>query len=118
MRDADAPRERPAITSHNQSNFSIVTDRWRYIQYVDGAEELYDIVKDPYEWENLANNPKYAQVKTELRTRLLYWMRSTGDKGQQTELEAPQHQARNRNKKAREPVKKPREDKRKPQRSS
>jgi arylsulfatase A-like enzyme len=54
LRDADAPRERPAITSHNQSNFSIVTDRWRYIRYVDGAEELYDIVNDPHEWDNVA----------------------------------------------------------------
>ena len=25
-----------------------------YIQYVDGAEELYDIANDPHEWTNLA----------------------------------------------------------------
>lgn len=29
---------------------------WRYIRYVDGSEELYDIKKDPYEWENLAES--------------------------------------------------------------
>lgn len=54
LTNARAPRERPAITSHNQSNFSVVSEKWRYIHYVDGAEELYDIVKDPNEWTNLA----------------------------------------------------------------
>ncbi len=62
-------------------------------------EELYDIIKDPYEWNNLADDPEYAEVKIRLRNRLLEWMRAVGDKGQQTELEAPQHLARNRNKK-------------------
>ena len=53
--DADAFRERPAITSHNQGNYSIVSERWRYIRYVDGEEELYDIVNDPHEWDNIAS---------------------------------------------------------------
>ncbi|MBT3481525.1 MAG: sulfatase [Opitutales bacterium] len=54
LTSAKAPRSRPAITSHNQGNFAIVDEQWRYIQYVDGAEELYDIVNDPHEWTNLA----------------------------------------------------------------
>ena len=65
------------------------------------AEELYDVTKDPYEWNNLADKPRYAEVKIELRNRLVEWMRATGDKGQQTELEADQHLAKNRNKKPR-----------------
>ena len=60
------------------------------------AEELYDITKDQYEWHNLADDPKYAKVKAELRNRLLKWMQAMGDKGQQTELEAFEHQNRNR----------------------
>ena len=32
----------------------IEAKKWRYIQYVDRAEELYDIVNDPHEWTNLA----------------------------------------------------------------
>ncbi len=55
LANARAPRERPAITSHNQGNFSVVSEKWRYIRYVDGAEELYDIVKDPNEWTNLVS---------------------------------------------------------------
>lgn len=55
LKDAAAPRERPAITSHNQGNFGIRTEKWRYIRYADGAEELYDMVADPREWTNLAS---------------------------------------------------------------
>ncbi|MGJ8656043.1 MAG: sulfatase [Akkermansiaceae bacterium] len=38
---------------------------WRYIQYHDGSEELYDIVADPYEWDNLAKQES-AEVKAKL----------------------------------------------------
>ena len=63
------------------------------------GEELYDVTKDQYEWNNLADDPKYAKVKAGLRNRLIEWMEAMGDKGQQTELEAFEHQGRNRNKK-------------------
>ena len=64
------------------------------------AEELYDITSDPLEWNNLADSKEHAEAKAELRTRLLAWMENQGDKGQQTELEAPQHQTRGRKKKS------------------
>ena len=63
------------------------------------AIELYDVTKDQYEWENLAENPEYASVIAELRTKLDAWMTAQGDKGQETELAAFEHQGRNRNKK-------------------
>jgi uncharacterized sulfatase len=63
------------------------------------GEELYDITKDPYEWNNLADDPQYTTIKIRMRRRLENWMNAMGDKGQQTELEALEHQARNRNKK-------------------
>jgi len=73
------------------------------------GEELYDVSKDPYEWNNLADDPEYAEVKTQLRRQLLQWMEHTGDKGQQTELEAKDHQGEGRNKKKASPAeKKPR----------
>jgi N-sulfoglucosamine sulfohydrolase len=59
------------------------------------AEELYDISKDPTEWNNLADNPEYASVKAELKAELQAWMKRCGDQGQQTELEAPRHLAKN-----------------------
>ena len=56
--------------------------------------ELYDVAKDPFEWNNLADDPEYADVKAKLKAELLGWMESTGDKGQQAELEALQHQGK------------------------
>ena len=66
------------------------------------GEELYDITKDPYEWNNLADDPQYATIKVRMKRRLLDWMKAMGDKGQQTELEAFEHQTENRNKKTQE----------------
>jgi len=65
LKDAKAPRERPAITSHNQGNHGIRSTRWRYIRYADGSEELYDHDSDPREWTNLANNNEFAGVIAE-----------------------------------------------------
>ncbi len=62
------------------------------------AEELYDVTTDWYEWKNLADDPQYADVKARLKKQLEAWMRMQGDRGQQTELEAFEHQNRNRNK--------------------
>ncbi len=66
LKDAQAKRPWPAITSHNPENFSVVTDEWRYIRYADGSEELYHILKDPNEWTNLASNPEFSGIIREL----------------------------------------------------
>lgn len=63
--DTNSPRQRPAVTSHNQGNFSVVDQQWRYVRYVDGAEELYDIVSDPNEFQNVAGD--YPKVTAEMR---------------------------------------------------
>ena len=63
------------------------------------AEELYDVIIDPFELNNLAADPKYATVKNELKTKLQTWMKQQGDKGQKTELQAYEHQVESRLKK-------------------
>ena len=62
------------------------------------AEELYDVINDPYEWNNLVDDPRYDKVKKDLKAKLYKWMAQQGDKGQETELEAFEHQSRYLNK--------------------
>ena len=70
LRDAAAPRDWPAITTHNQGNHAVRDERWRYIRYADGSEELYDEQSDPNEWTNLAADPAHAAAKA----RLAKWL--------------------------------------------
>ncbi len=65
LRDATTKRERPAITSHNQGNHGVRSERWRSIHYADGSEELYDMQADPDEWKNLAADAEHAAVIAE-----------------------------------------------------
>ena len=43
--------------------------------------ELFDIVEDPYELNNLADDPKHASIKDELLAELYAWRSSINDKG-------------------------------------
>jgi arylsulfatase A-like enzyme len=67
LRDPAAAREWPAITSHNQGNHAVRSERWRYIRYADGSEELYDMRSDPHEWTNLSADSQYGKVISEHR---------------------------------------------------
>ncbi|RBP35840.1 arylsulfatase A-like enzyme [Roseimicrobium gellanilyticum] len=56
LKDPEAKRSRPAFTfagTEEKQSYSARTDRWRYIRYANGAEELYDHQNDPHEWTNL-----------------------------------------------------------------
>lgn len=66
LRDADAPRPWPAITTHGPGNHSIRSKDWRYIRYADGSEELYDHRSDPDEWTNLAKDVRHAATIRDL----------------------------------------------------
>ncbi len=65
--DPRAPRNQPAITTQGERNHAIRSERYRYIRYGDGSEELYDLVQDPNEWDNLADEPEYSSVIEEHR---------------------------------------------------
>ena len=54
------------VTTFGQNNHAVRTDRWRYIRYADGTEELYDHSNDEYEWNNLAGKPEHAPLKADL----------------------------------------------------
>ena len=59
-----------AITSYGFGNHAIRDERYRYIYYIDGSEELYDHQEDPDEWVNLAGNSAYDEIKQRLNQHL------------------------------------------------
>jgi len=68
LREPSAPWPHAVITHLDRpQNYAISTERWRYIHYFDGGEELYDIVSDPHEWTNLASKPEHAAKLAEMR---------------------------------------------------
>ncbi len=67
LKDANTIRDRPAITTHNHDNHGIRTENWRYITYADGSEELYDMEKDPNEWENLVSKTEMQSTIEKMR---------------------------------------------------
>jgi arylsulfatase A-like enzyme len=52
------------------------------------AEELYDVVADPYETKNLATSPEHQKVLLELRAAVDHWIEDSNDQGR--ELEPPE----------------------------
>ena len=66
----NSPWPYPAITTFHCNDHSVRTDRWRYISYANGDEELYDHSLDSNEWNNLAHNLKYQAVIAELKAHL------------------------------------------------
>ncbi len=53
-----------------EQSYSLRSKDWRYIRYSNGKEELYHNAEDPYEWNNLADNPKYSSRLKTFRQRL------------------------------------------------
>jgi arylsulfatase A-like enzyme len=54
LRDPATPWDgTPALTTWQFNNHSVRTERWRYLRWNNGNEELYDHSVDPYEWHNL-----------------------------------------------------------------
>jgi len=66
LNDPNKQGDEPAMTTWGRGNYSLRTNRWRYTRYFDGTEELYDETSDPNEWDNLANDPKYDELKQKL----------------------------------------------------
>jgi hypothetical protein len=54
------------VTTYGYQNHAVRTEKWRYIRYADGSEELYNKVDDPQEWINLATRPEMSEVKSDL----------------------------------------------------
>ncbi|OYV04217.1 MAG: iduronate-2-sulfatase [Verrucomicrobiales bacterium VVV1] len=69
LRDPSAPWPHSAITHlSGPGSYAISTERWRYIHYEGGDEELYDIAGAPYEWTNLSAKTEHAAKLAEMRS--------------------------------------------------
>jgi arylsulfatase A-like enzyme len=66
LKNSKAPWNYPAITTYDFGEFSVRTENWRYIRYIDDSEELYDHRNDPEEWTNLSGDPQYRTVKEKM----------------------------------------------------
>jgi N-acetylglucosamine-6-sulfatase len=50
--------------------YGVVTNRYKYIEYLNGERELYDLLNNPYEIQNSAGDPAYAGVRADLDAKL------------------------------------------------
>ena len=64
---------RPSVIEFRRGNAAVRDERYRYIRYQDGGEELYDHRSDPNEWSNIANAPEMKPIKQ----RLAQWLPQT-----------------------------------------
>ncbi len=54
---------RVAVSTWGRNNHAVISKNYRYIWYEDHSEELYDHRIDPYEWNNIAGDPKNDRIK-------------------------------------------------------
>tara|TARA_B100001769_G_C22068823_1_gene575208 strand:- start:327 stop:1448 length:1122 start_codon:yes stop_codon:yes gene_type:complete len=70
LKDPSATRDF-AFLSYGPQNTAAQSERYRYLRYEDGSEELYDHQKDPHEWTNLIGNKKYQKLTKKMRAQVL-----------------------------------------------
>ena len=70
LKNSSATRD-VAFLSYGPENTAAQSERYRYIRYEDGSEELYDHQKDPHEWTNQSENPEFSTIKENLKAAVL-----------------------------------------------
>ncbi len=70
LQNPETKTGRAVICTQGFENHAVRSDQWRYIRYADGSEELYDQIKDPENFHNLASEKRYDSIKRELATWL------------------------------------------------
>ena len=70
LRNPETKWDHGAVTFVFTGDLSVSWENWRYISYQDGGEELYDLNKDPHEWNNLATDPACFEIKKKMKSKL------------------------------------------------
>lgn len=79
IEDPNATWSRPSITSYGINYASVRDERFRYICYPDGKEELYDHSTDPFEFENIISQKETALAADKLKAYIpKKWAKSLG----------------------------------------
>ena len=60
----------PVLTAWLENSYALQTERYRYIRYGDGKEELYDHETDLKEWTNLAGKAEHDPARKQLAESL------------------------------------------------
>lgn len=84
-------RKRPRNNSPINTTWrTIVTDRHKLVlrNGPDNVYQMFDLRNDPYELENLANEPAHRSLQSDLLTELRDWGKRTGDVYPQKPVEA------------------------------
>lgn len=55
------------------------TRRYKWVKYLDGFEEFFDLQEDPNETRNLAGKPEVAQAQEDLKARFIKYLRDSKD---------------------------------------
>jgi len=96
VRKPETEWEYPAVISRG-GDHAVRSQRWHYIRYADGGEELYDAARDPHQWKNLARDTRFTDAKTKLRK----WL--PGNKAERSGSIATGSKAGQKSRQSREP---------------
>lgn len=79
LKDPKADWDNITYTCAKQ-RYGLITDRYRFT-VSDIGHSLFDLKKDPHEWENLGNQPEYANLVNEFKMKLaeVVWNSPTGE---------------------------------------
>jgi hypothetical protein len=58
---------RRAVPGRVPSYCGVRTDRFMFVRYAEGVEELYNERHDPFELHNIAGKPRAAETEAQLR---------------------------------------------------
>ena len=79
----DQPLPDPALAAAEDTNWlyrGVRTGRYTYVRYPGSTEqELYDRIVDPWQLENVVDDPRYAAIAAELRRRTAELSPCAGD---------------------------------------
>lgn len=84
QRDIPMEAERPLfkfttpLTAFDVPFYGVKTDRYKYIHWSFGEQELYDMKNDPDELQNLASSPEMAGVMAQLEKKALQLSKCKG----------------------------------------